>query len=308
MIFGSTFAYDRLSFDQDGRDWPNRDASRFVTAEGVNWHVQVAGTGPVLFLVHGTAGATHSWRGLLPDLARDFTVVAPDLPGHGFTAPVPSRRLSLQDMAQALAGLLRRLDMVPALAVGHSAGAAILVDMAATARIAPKAVIGLNAALKPFRGAAQHVFPPMARLLTLNPAVPRMVALSADRTAVRRLIEGTGSHIDEDGLKFYRRLFRNPGHVRSALGMMARWDLSTMTEDLKRLKQPVVLVVGTGDDAVPPADAYELSADVTGIEVVRLSGLGHLAHEEDPAAVAAIIRRVAAETGVIMADAIGNDP
>ena len=59
-----------LSWDQDGHDWPNRDASRFVEAAGLTWHVQIAGQGPVLLLLHGTGASTHSWRDLLPGLAE----------------------------------------------------------------------------------------------------------------------------------------------------------------------------------------------------------------------------------------------
>ncbi|NBQ74895.1 MAG: alpha/beta hydrolase, partial [Acetobacteraceae bacterium] len=57
------------SWEKDGRDWPNRTASRFVEAGGLNWHVQLMGQGPCLLLLHGTAAATHSWRDLAPLLA-----------------------------------------------------------------------------------------------------------------------------------------------------------------------------------------------------------------------------------------------
>ena len=67
-----------------------------VAAGGLRWHVQVAGDGPVLLLLHGTGAATHSWRDLLPLLAERFTVVAPDLPGHGRSdGPVPETYVSL---------------------------------------------------------------------------------------------------------------------------------------------------------------------------------------------------------------------
>ena len=78
----------------EGRDWPNATASRFVAAGGVKWHVQVMGQGPVALLLHGTGSATHSWRDLAPLLARDFTVVAPDLPGHGFTSAIGRAQFS----------------------------------------------------------------------------------------------------------------------------------------------------------------------------------------------------------------------
>ena len=53
-----------------GRDWPNREASRFLRAEGIEWHVQIAGSGPDLLLLHGAGAATHSWAGLLARLAE----------------------------------------------------------------------------------------------------------------------------------------------------------------------------------------------------------------------------------------------
>ncbi len=105
MLTAMASTDDRPAFARAGRDWPNREASRFVTAGGLTWHVQEAGEGPVLLLVHGTGAATHSWRGLMPLLARDFRVIAPDLPGHGFTDPL--RTPSLPRMARALAELLR---------------------------------------------------------------------------------------------------------------------------------------------------------------------------------------------------------
>ena len=80
----------RLNWERDGRDWPNRASSRFVDAGGLRWHVQVMGEGPVVLLIHGTGASTHSFRALAPLLAPHFTVVVPDLPGHGFTDAPPS--------------------------------------------------------------------------------------------------------------------------------------------------------------------------------------------------------------------------
>ena len=82
--------------------WPNRESSRFVDCDGLRWHVQRAGRGPDLLLLHGTGSATHSWAGLLPRLATRFRVIAPDLPGHGFT-PAPRDPV---EMADAMAALL----------------------------------------------------------------------------------------------------------------------------------------------------------------------------------------------------------
>ena len=146
---------DRPDWEIEGRDWPNRAHSRFVNAGGVRWHVQVTGAGPVLLLLHGTGAATHSWRRMLPMLAEHFTVVAPDLPGHGFTARGSQ---TLPAMAKAVAALLGELDLKPAVVVGHSAGAAVALRMALDGLVAAKAVVGLSAALLPFPGLAAVMF------------------------------------------------------------------------------------------------------------------------------------------------------
>jgi magnesium chelatase accessory protein len=70
---------------------------------------------------------------------------------------------------------------------------------------------------------------------------------------------------------------------------------------LKRLAVRTVLVVGDRDKAVPPGDARKVAALIPQASVERLSGLGHLAHEEDPAQVARLIVAHAARAGVLAA-------
>lgn len=287
---------DRPDWERDGRDWPHRAASRFVEAAGLRWHVQEFGDPqePGLLLLHGTGAATHSWRGLAPLLAERYRVIAPDLPGHGFTDPLPARRLSLPGMAEAVAGLIGFLGVPPTLAIGHSAGAAVLARMCLDRRIAPSLLVALNGALTPFPGVANFLFPSMARMLFVNPVTPKIFAWSADRAAVRRLIDGTGSRLDQHGLDLYRRLFTRAGHVSGALGMMANWDLAALDRDLPRLTTRTLLVVGSEDKAIRPDTAFALRDRLPTARLELVRGLGHLAHEEAPGRVAEIVFREAA--------------
>jgi len=284
----------KLEFERDGKDWPNREASRFVSAAGLTWHVQVMGSGPVLLLVHGTGASSHSYGELAQILSKAFTVVVPDLPGHGFTELPPTPRLSLPAMAGDLAELLRSLKVKPAVVVGHSAGAAILIEMCLDGLIAPESVVSLNGALLPFGSVAGQFFSPLAKLLVLNPFVPRLLAWRADNpAAVDRLIRNTGSSLGSEGVGYYARLFRSESHVAAALGMMSRWDLAAFSKRLGALKVPLVLVVGTQDRAISPDDAFKVRGRVAKAEVVVMRGLGHLAHEERPEEIAEIVVRVA---------------
>ena len=283
----------RPSWATDGRDWPNREHSRFVSSGGLTWHVQEMGDGPSMLLLHGTGAASHSFRDLAPALADQFRLLVPDLPGHGFTGMPAGGGLSLAGMAGLVGGMLRNMDFEPDIAVGHSAGAAILVQMALRGIIRPRAIIAINGALRPMRGAS--VFSPIAKLLFVNPLVPRLFAWRAGGgDATRRLLEGTGSRLDQRGIALYERLFRRPGHVAGTLGMMANWDLDRLQRNIPALKVPLVLVTAARDRAIPPRDALDIAARLPSARVIALDYGGHLVHEEAPDRLALLIGGAAA--------------
>ena len=159
---------DRLDWQRDGAGWPHAEASRFVNAAGLRWHVQQMGPrdasdAPWALLIHGTGAATHSWRGLMPLLAARYNVLAVDLPGHGFTSMAPAAQMSLPGMAQALAVLLIDLKLAPQLIVGHSAGAAIGARMALDGHAAVAGLTRLTTTPAPTSGPRQwQPWPPRA--------------------------------------------------------------------------------------------------------------------------------------------------
>jgi magnesium chelatase accessory protein len=287
---------DRPDWAREGRDWPNRQASRFLAAGGIDWHVQQCGRGPSALLIHGTGASGHSFRAMTERLARHFSLTIPDLPDHGFSR-APSRfRHSLPKIADALHRLLIALSVDPVVVIGHSAGAAIAAAMCLEGTLTPRSVISLNGAFLPFDGLAGQIFPSIARLLFLNPLAPHLFAWSVDQASVARLIGETGSKLDGRGIELYERLLRRPGHVAGALGMMANWDLDPLAKALPRLDLPVLLIAGSKDRSISPAIALRLAKILPQGRVEIINGLGHLAHEEHPLDIADRIVRFAGET------------
>lgn len=287
-----------LDWRRDGPHWPHHERSHFVQSGGLHWHVQQfdgpSDNAACAVLLHGTGSSTHSWRGLAPLLARHCHVLSMDLPGHAFTGLPPggpgAPQLSLPGMARAVHALLKTLRCSPALVVGHSAGAAVAVRMAIDGLIAPRLLVGLNAALLPLGGLAGQLFAPAAKVMASAPFVPRLFAWHAQTpAALQRLLDSTGSTLDAEGTELYRRLVSSPDHAAGALGMMANWDLHTFARDLPRLATPLLLMVGDKDRTVPPAQGAQvlrlLGPGAPG-RCIRLADLGHLAHEEQPALVA----------------------
>lgn len=125
---------------------------RAIVSGGIRWHVQIQGSGPALLLLHGTGASSDSFGALMPLLAQRFTVIAPDLPGHAGSTAAATFEPSLPAMAAALGELLGALDVTPVMAVGHSAGGALVVRMTLDGIIAPELLVGIGAAMFPLRG------------------------------------------------------------------------------------------------------------------------------------------------------------
>lgn len=276
-------------------DWPHRRHSREVRAAGLRWHVQVfeapRADAPVALLLHGTGASSHSWRGLAPLLTQHHRVLAPDLPGHAYTErPASDAGLSLPGMAAALGELLQAMGVHPHWVVGHSAGAAIGARLCLDVHCRPARLFSLNGAWFPPAGSGRWWYAPMAKLLVFNPLVPHLFAWHASRpAALQRLLQGTGSQLDPESQAWYARLVADPAHVGAVLAMMARWDLPPLLQDLPGLACSLHLVVGEQDRIVPPAQAQALARLVPGVVLHQLPGLGHLAHEEAPAQLAALL-------------------
>lgn len=264
-------------------DWPNAHWSREVVARELRWHVQQTAAGPGVLLLHGTGAATHSWRDLLPLLAAYAPVLAPDLPGHGFSERPRRGRASLPQMAAAVQALLTETGHQPQLVLGHSAGAAIMVRMALDGFLPNAALVAINPAWMPFAGVAGVLFSPLAKLLSVNPLVPVLVSRSArDPSAVPRLLASTGSTLDPRGLACYETLLRRTDHVAGTLQMMAEWDLSALSRALPGLDRPLLVITGERDAAISERERRQVRQLLPRASHRVVSNGGHLLHEENP--------------------------
>ena len=262
-----------------------------VPAGGLLWRFRCEGQGPDLLLLHGTASSLASWDGCSRLLRQHFRVWVPDLPGHGQTSLWPDGQASLPRMTHALAALLQATGCQPALVVGHSAGAALMLQLWLDGAIAPRGLLAVNGAVLPLQGLAGWVFPPLARLLAASPGLPGFVARrAAQPAALQRLIRSTGSRLDAPGLAHYQQLLSSEAHVAGALAMMAGWRLDDLLAKLHRVSCPVWLAAAERDATVPPEQARELARRLPQARVHPLAHWGHLVQEEAPAVVNELIR------------------
>jgi pimeloyl-ACP methyl ester carboxylesterase len=107
--------------------------TRYVTFHGHRLAYTVSGDPtdgrPILLLIHGMAASSATWRLAIPALARQYTVIAPDLPGHGDSATT-WQDYSLGAMANALRDMFVAMGIEHATVVGHSLGGGVAMQFA----------------------------------------------------------------------------------------------------------------------------------------------------------------------------------
>ncbi|MFK7994716.1 MAG: alpha/beta fold hydrolase BchO [Granulosicoccus sp.] len=266
--------------------------SKVVQSGNLQWHISTAGTGPLALLIHGTGASVHSWDNLAPLLAPYYTVVMMDLPGHAGTATPSSADLTLPGIASSLFKLINQENLFADVIIGHSAGAAIMLELCLQHPECAKHLVSINAAVMPLGGLAGYLFSPLARMSASTHWMPRFFSYRArnDRN-IRKLLDSTGSIVDQKSFRRYAELFCDPSHVSGVLRMMANWHLEKLVPRLGQLEHSIQLIAASDDKTIPLRDSYKLQQLLPSDKVTLsiINGRGHLLHEEDPTSVAQLI-------------------
>jgi magnesium chelatase accessory protein len=272
-------------------DWPHRAHSRVVTCGRLRWHVQRAGTGPTVVLIHGTAGATHTWRGVFAELIRTCECVAIDLPGHGFTHGADDDDMSLEAMSRAVDEVFTALDVSPKIGVGHSAGVAVLLHHAVTTtRPSPAAIVGVNSALVPPLQFMQNVLQPVTQSLFSISPVTSLAAHALAAGLAKALLRSTQSTLEPAQEARYIQLLSDPARVRTAMQTMARWQLPALHALLPEVACSVHLLHSRTEPWVPWHALETATRALRDRRVTDVPGAGHLIPETHPQVVADAVR------------------
>jgi pimeloyl-ACP methyl ester carboxylesterase len=247
-----------------------------------------AGEGPLCVLVHGITSSSEIWRPVIRRLARDYTVVAPDLLGHGRSAK-PRGDYSLGAYASGIRDLLGVLGYERGTAVGHSLGGGIAMQFAYQfpeycERLALISSGGLGRQVNPLLRAA--TLPGSEMVL---PVITHDYALRAG--------EAIGSAIGRLGLRFgpdvaefargYASLADRDARRAFLHSLRAVIDVGGQrVSALDRLylaeRMPLLLIWGREDPIIPVEHGRYAHALVPGSELVELDGAGHFPMLDDP--------------------------
>ena len=96
----------RAAWEAVAEFWPRAATSQFVRAAEIDFHVQVSGSGDDVLMLHGAGASSHSFAELAERLSSHYRVIAPDLPGQGFSSLLPTEAVGLVPFAHYLESLL----------------------------------------------------------------------------------------------------------------------------------------------------------------------------------------------------------
>ncbi|MEO6714200.1 MAG: alpha/beta hydrolase [Mycobacteriales bacterium] len=273
--------------------------SSFVAAEGVRFHLwrsepAEATTAPPTLLLHGVPETAMCWRDLMPALATDRIVLAPDLKGLGKSevrGPYDSATMADELAALVLHEVDGKVDIV-----GHDWGGRLAL---AIARARPDLVRRLVIINAPYREIKLHRAPHVAAFAL--PGLPEVIFRLTGERLVRALLHAgwrSETPLDEEVAQHYAATYAEPERTAAMLGYYraaARPAMATAIRKLARRapaqKRPPVhlaversLVIWGADDPVLPISVGESVVRDLGssASMVTLPGVGHFAPEEAP--------------------------
>jgi pimeloyl-ACP methyl ester carboxylesterase len=250
----------------------------------------MAGTGPALLLLHGIGSNRNTWRPVLPALARHFTVVAPDLLGHGDSAK-PRADYSIGGFANGMRDLLGVLGIERATVVGHSFGGGVAMQFAyqfpeRTERVVLEASGGLGREVTPLLRAL--TLPGAREFLTALDSVPGRISMRLVEQLSRLLPDGPFAADIGEAAKVVEG-FRGRAARTAFLHVLSHvidWRGQVITmRDRTYLAQgmPILVIWGDGDTVLPFAHATAAVEAMPDAQLVTMAGVGHFVHNERPA-------------------------
>jgi pimeloyl-ACP methyl ester carboxylesterase len=267
---------------------------RELVLRGSRVAFSVGGDGPPVVLVHGLLDDSLTWRRIAPKLARRYTVIVPDLAGHGRSGPASHGDYGPGGHALVLRDLLDALGWGRVALVGHSLGGAVALTFAAQNpdRLARLALISPGGFGREVHRMLRFAAAPGGGLgLALITSAPTRWCL--DRVAWGLAHAGLGragaqvsglseflaglapAHARQAFLRSNAAVINRRGQIASATGWIDAWR-----------GLPTLVLWGSADGVIPVEHAFTLAEAHPEAEVVLLDGVGHLAHRERPTVVA----------------------
>jgi len=261
---------------------------REITLHGHRVSYRTAGSGPLLVLVHGIAGSSATWEKVLPRLAERYTVVAPDLLGHGASAK-PRADYSLGAYASAIRDLLGVLGFERGTIVGHSLGGGVAMQFAyqfpercermvlvSSGGLGHDLHVILRAAALP---GAEFVLPLLCRsaLCDAVDGVARLLGRAGLRAGpdLDEIWRSFASLSDPDARQAFIHTVRTVIDIRGQRASAG--DRLYLAAEM-----PTMIIWGEHDPLIPVAHGYSAHQRMPGSRLEIFTNAGHFPYRDNP--------------------------
>jgi len=259
--------------------------SWFTSVDGVRIHYQEAGEekAPPIILIHGFISSNLVWTPILLPLAQEgFRVIAPDLPGYGYSDKPAKARYTISEQARAVIGLMDQLQIKKATVVGASYGGAIAATMALdyADRVQKLVLVGAvtnDDARKRFllRVSCLPLIGDIATPLFLG---SRWILRKRMQNMYRRMRRP----VNEQMVAARHHLLATANTHRAMIRTARAWSANRIQSDASLIRQATLLVWGDEDDYIPIDNAFRLRDTMPQAKLLIFRNCGHLPPAEHP--------------------------
>jgi pimeloyl-ACP methyl ester carboxylesterase len=275
-------------------DFPKGFRTEEVATNGTTLHVRIGGSGPAVVLLHGYGDTGDMWAPLAADLARNHTVIAPDLRGMGLSARAETGFDKVNE-AQDIVGVMDALHEPRADVVAHDIGNMVAYALAARHADRVTKLVLMDAPV-PGVGPWDEILksPLLWHFRFGGPDMERLVA-GRERIYLDRFwdeFSADPAHFPETSRVHYAALYAAPGRMHAGFRQFAAFDQDAIDNRAwlaarGKLSMPV-LAIG-GDKSFGPMMAVVAQAGAVDVHEQVIAGSGHWLMEEQPAATVAAI-------------------
>jgi pimeloyl-ACP methyl ester carboxylesterase len=261
---------------------------RELTIHGHRVTYRTAGEGPVLLLIHGMAGSATTWKHVMPALSKKFTVVAPDMLGHGYSEK-GAGDYSLGALASSLRDILVALGHDRASIVGQSLGGGVAMQLAYQYPERCERLVLVSS------GGLGREVNPLLRVLSL-PGSAAVLSLACS-APIQRAIAGFAGMASRVGLQpqpVIVELWRSysslgdeetrRSFLRTLRAVIDRGGQAVSAANRLHLaaEMPTLIIWGNADPIIPVEHAHEAHALIEGSRLEIFDQVGHYPHVEAP--------------------------
>ncbi len=261
-------------------------ATRTADTGGVKLQYLTAGHGPAVVLLHGYAETSRMWRPLIPKLATDFTVIAPDLPGIG-GSDIPADGLDMSHSAARIHDLVKSLGIGSAVVIGHDIGLMVAYAYAAQFPAETEKLALMDAFLPGVEGWEDIYNSPGMWHFRFNGPTPEALVQGRERTYFEHFwndfaADKTHSLAEADRRE-YAAAYARPGRMRAGWAyfvsfQQAAGDFARFAQT--KLPMPVLAIAGAKASA--PVLGRQAKLVAVNAESISMPDTGHWLMEERP--------------------------